>query len=125
MPEESEYPKTTDELTVSYLRQIEIDQVGLWQIPSAIQRYLHISDTDELRAATVEILRSLLSYPDIVAAEYHKDDDRYHVWEKPMDDIINSFKQEWIKSGSAPQLGDDLFILMHRKNLGRQHGTIH
>ena len=89
----------------SLVEECRVDHVGLWEVINAARFDLGASSPAEIRATTIELVRSLLEHGMHVGfpASGGKD---FEPWALPTDAAIRRIEQEWSALGREPNIGE-------------------
>jgi hypothetical protein len=94
------------EIIDGYMRESEIDYVGLWQIAAATRRRLSAHSTDEVRKSSLEIVRRLYECG-LRPGDYWGDE--FRDWpDEGCQAILDRIEREWIKAGADPNLAEPI-----------------
>jgi hypothetical protein len=98
------------------LVECEDDHVGLWEVINAVEFDLGVHDPSKLRAASLEIVRSLLDHPGIEAGFPTPDGRHFTPWKMSHNNIIKRIEQEWDALGRLPTIGDIVWFSLEAPN---------
>lgn len=91
-----------------YLKEAEVDYVGLWQIASRVRwdfKLLDLSD-EQVKALSLEVVRLIVG-GGLLPGDYLKTG--FHFWyERDIDSIIARIDREWVSAKSIPNLADPI-----------------
>jgi hypothetical protein len=109
--------KNINEIADGYYREAEGDYIGLWAITGAVEGYLGLSNKDEVKARTLDVVRLLLDRG-LVPGDYLKTG--FHFWnERDPASIIARIDREWDPVRGEPNLADPIcWFAMKRQWVG-------
>jgi hypothetical protein len=97
-----------NEIAEGYLREAEHDSIGLWAIAGSVEWHLGLSNNEEVKARTLEIVRILLDHG-LLAGDYDYDNSKIYFWdERDPASIIARIDREWDPARGAPTLPESI-----------------
>jgi hypothetical protein len=97
---------TREEVRDRFVEECKDDHVGLWQLVNAVQLDLGVRDRQEIRNATLELVRDLLAKYHVRAGAPGPDWRNFVPWELTPAEAIARICQEWDALGKDPDIGD-------------------
>ncbi|MBI3708672.1 MAG: hypothetical protein HY246_13490 [Proteobacteria bacterium] len=102
------------ELVEGYMREAEIDYVGLWQIPGTIRHCLGIHDDDEVREKSLEVVKGLLERGLYPGTFFYS---KFSFWiGLGADLVLAQIEKEWKALKHDPDLLDSICWFTWRKS---------
>ncbi|MGA3301968.1 MAG: hypothetical protein ABSC72_01610 [Methylovirgula sp.] len=97
-----------DKLATSFLNEAEEDYVGLWAIAPTVRRDFALSDNQEVKARTLEVVRILLDHG-LLAGDFDYDNSKIYFWdERDPQAIIARIDREWDPARGDPTLPESI-----------------
>jgi hypothetical protein len=91
-----------DKIVENYVRHVQVDYVGLWQIAGRVRDTLGLHDSSDVREETLLVVKSLLERG-LRPGDYLKTG--FHFWsEKDSASIIARIEREWDPADGDPTL---------------------
>ena len=93
---------TPEDVLESLVEECHEDHVGLWEIVNAVRFDLGSVNPMEIRAMTLELVRSLLHDRDMQVGHPAPDGRHFVSWNLPPDQAVRRIEKEWSALGREP-----------------------
>jgi hypothetical protein len=97
---------TTHDIVEVLAEECQDDHVGLWRIVDAVRLDLGLTDPDQIRSATLGLVRSLLDEPGIRAGHPTPKGRQFTTWKLTPQQVIGRIEEEWSALGRDPDIGE-------------------
>jgi hypothetical protein len=95
-----------DEVLEQLRAECQEDHVGLWQMVNAVQQDLGIRGDDDVRAATLDLVRALLAKLGIEIGLPAPDGRHFNAWKLSPDEAAKAIEEKWTALGRNPTIGE-------------------
>jgi hypothetical protein len=93
-------------MNAGWISEAQDDYIGLWALAGAVEWHLGLSNNEEVKARTLELVRTLLDRG-LLPGDYLKTG--FHFWdERDSASIIARIDREWDPARGAPNLADPI-----------------
>jgi hypothetical protein len=93
-----------EEVLDRFVEEGREDHVGLWQIVRAVREDLGVSDADEVRRVTLELVGALLRERGMIAGRPSLDWRGFIPWQLAPEAAVRRIEEEWLALGRDPNL---------------------
>ncbi len=98
--------KKISEIADGFMREATGDYIGLWAIADAVRWDLGLSNNEEVKARTLDVVRILLDRG-LLPGDYFKTG--FHFWDdRDPGSIIARIDREWEPAKGDPNMGDSI-----------------
>lgn len=97
---------TAEDVLESLAEECREDHVGLWRIVNAVRYDLGATGHQDVRALTLQLVRSLLNEPGVQVGHPAPDGRHFITWGLPPDQALRRIEQEWAALGREPDVGE-------------------
>ncbi len=97
---------TASDVLERLTEECRVDHVGLWEIVNAVQLDLGATDPVEIRALTMQLVRSLLQDRGIVVGHPAPDGRHFVAWNVVPEAAVRRIEEEWSALGREPDIGE-------------------
>jgi hypothetical protein len=112
-----------EEIVAQLLAECDEDHVGLWELVNAVQLDLGIRDPATVRAATLDLVRSLLEHPRMEIGVPTPDGRHFAAWDVSSDEAVEAIRQQWEALGRDPDIGEIAWFSMGNPTQGPSLGA--
>jgi hypothetical protein len=96
-----------NELIEDFMKESEVDYVGLWEIAQEAREDLHAASTDEARLLSLQIVKQLYE-KGLRPGDYNLGT-RFDYWpDEGCQAMLDRIEQEWIAAGADPNLAEPI-----------------
>jgi hypothetical protein len=93
-----------EELLEDFVEEGREDHVGLWEIVRAVREDLEVSNDDEVRRVTLDLVEQLLRRYGMEAGRPMPDWRGFLPWRLSPDEAVRRIEREWVALGREPNL---------------------
>jgi hypothetical protein len=98
--------KTINGIADDFMEEAAQDYIGLWAIVSNVRRDLHLSNNEDVKARTLDVVRILMDHG-LWPGDYFKKGFRF--WDEPdAAAAIARIDREWDTARGDPNLGESI-----------------
>jgi hypothetical protein len=95
-----------EDVLESLVEECREDHVGLWRIVKAVRLDLGLTGPEEVRAAALGLVRTLLRERGMWAGFPAPDGRNFLPWKLPADRALSRIEEEWLALGRDPNIGE-------------------
>ena len=82
------------------------DEVGLWMIASQVRRELSMYSPEDVKTASLEVVRRMLESRRVEAGYYNPDGSGVVRWNATISSVLSKIADEWTLLGREPDIGE-------------------
>jgi hypothetical protein len=102
-----EAPMNMKELVEDFMKESDVDYVGLWEIAQTAREDLHAESTEETRLLSLQIVRQL--YEEGLRPGDYNLGTRFNYWpDEGCQAMLDRIEREWIAAGADPNLAEPI-----------------
>lgn len=104
-----------EELKSQYLVEAQEDYVGLWRLTSSLRERYGISDPNEVRQLTLQLVRELLA-AGMEAVDLPSEGSGCTPWpDQNHNHVLERIEREWYALGREPNIGDIVWFNLPKR----------